>query len=105
TMPGGPALMHMRSASYSDVDATSRAASFLIRAHGIEHVVLLAHEHCGYYRARYPADRPEQVRARQLEDLREAGRVVTRMGPSLSVRLYFVQPEGTKLEFHPLAPR
>lgn len=99
TMPGGPALLHMRAASYSDVDATSRAANFLIRGHGIQQIVLLAHDNCGYYRHRYPADRAEQVYTRQLDDLRESARVVARMGSQLGVLLYYARAEGNRVHF------
>src|SRR5687767_10034945 len=69
TMPGGPALLHVHASLYSDADATTRAAGFLIRGHHIRHAILLAHEGCGYYRARYPTESGGELLRRQLADL------------------------------------
>src|SRR6185369_384850 len=99
TLPGGPALLNRLSASYADADATTKAASFLIVGHGIEHVVLLAHAGCGYYRSKRPTETPEQMKARQIEDLRVAAKALAKVKADLDVSAYYAQPAGTHVNF------
>lgn len=103
TMPGGPALLNQLAASYAEADAVKKAAAFLIRGHAITDVVLLAHAGCGYYRHRRPHDRPEQLRARQLDDLRVAARTLHKVEPALTVRLYYADAVGKRVRFEPIA--
>ncbi len=102
TMPGGPGLLNHLTASYADADAVSRAAAFLIRGHHIADVVLLAHAGCGYYRNRRPGDSPEQIHARQLDDLRAGARTLRKVEPALGVRLYYAHAEGARVRFEPV---
>lgn len=102
TMPGGPGLLNHLSASYADADAMGRSASFLIRAHGISEVVLLAHHGCGYYRHKRPTDSPEQIEKRQLDDLRLAAKAIAKLDPKLAVHLYFARPHGGTVQFEPI---
>jgi carbonic anhydrase len=99
TLPGGPALLNRLSASYADADASAKAASFLIVGHNIEHVVLLAHAGCGYYRAKRPTDSPEQTKTRQIDDLRLAAKALSKVKPDLDVSLYYAQPVGAAVRF------
>lgn len=103
TMPGGPALLNQLSASYAEADAVKKAAGFLIHGHAIIEVVLLAHAGCGYSRARRAHDTPEQIKARQLEDLRVAARTLRKVEPALAVRLYYADAVGARVRFEPVA--
>jgi hypothetical protein len=102
TMPGGPGLLNHLSASYADADAMTRSASFLIRAHAIKEVVLLAHHGCGYYKHKRPIDAPEQIEHRQLDDLRHAAKAIAKVDPAIVVHLYFARPVGGHVKFEPL---
>jgi hypothetical protein len=105
TFPGGPALLEMTSSSLASVDNAREAASFLIKAHSIE-VVLVAHEGCGYYRARYRYESPEAMHRRQLADLRSAARWVLRSHPGVNARCFFASitatPSGPRVTFSPV---
>ena len=68
TIPGGPALLDLTSSGLGAVDVMRDAATFLIRGHAIKQVVLLGHEGCGYYKARYKYESTEAMRRRQLSD-------------------------------------
>ena len=72
TVPGGPALLDLDTANFSELEALRSAASFLIRGHRIKRVVLLAHQGCGFYRERMKHIAEEHVAARQREDLARA---------------------------------
>jgi hypothetical protein len=103
TMPGGPALLDLGSASFSALEAVRSATSFLVRGHGIKRAVLVAHEGCGYYKDRHRFDTPEQVLQQQVTDLRTAAQWFAGAHPDVAVALYLAQPEKAKVRFHPIA--
>jgi hypothetical protein len=89
TLPGGAALFEVTTADFAGVETVRRAAGFLVRGHAIKHVVLLAHEGCGYYRARNPHDEPQRIAARQAFDLRSAARWFKANLAEVTVDLYY----------------
>ena len=99
TIPGGPALLDMTSSSLSAVDVMRDAASFLIRGHQISKVVLLGHQGCGYYKAKYAYESTDAMRRRQLSDLRQAAHWVRGAHEALSVVTYFATPDGDRVVF------
>ena len=102
TVPGGPALLDLTSSNLGAVDMMREAATFLIRGHRITHVVLLGHEGCGYYKARFPYESLDAMRRRQLDDLRQASRWVSTTHDELTVAIYFATPEEERLRFDPI---
>lgn len=102
TMPGGPALLNFWTASILDADQVGRASQFLIRGHGIEQVVLLAHAGCGYYRQRFPGRASAEVKQTQLDDLRVAARALASARRDLDVTLYYASPVDGKVRFDPV---
>lgn len=74
TMPGGPALLSIATTSLGAFDVVRNALSFLVVGHEISHVVLIAHEGCGYYKARFPYESPAAMLRRQLQDLDAAAK-------------------------------
>jgi hypothetical protein len=102
TMPGGPGLFNTWEASLLEADQARRAAQFLIRGHGIEHVVLLAHAGCGYYRQKYPGRPPAQMRKSQEDDLRVAAREIAKTRAGLRIALYYASAEGGRVRFDPV---
>lgn len=48
TVPGGPAVLSIATASLGTFDVVRNALSFLVTGHAIAHVVLIAHDSCGY---------------------------------------------------------
>jgi hypothetical protein len=103
TMPGGPGLLDLASASFSELEAARRATTFLIRGHATKQVVLLAHAGCGYYANRYPLDRKEQIIETQLTDLRVASRWVKSTHDGVAVQLYFASVAEGRIHFNPIA--
>lgn len=93
TLPGGPALLELGSAGFSQLETMRGAATFLIRGHATKKVVLLAHDGCGFYAQRYRMDSPEAIRTMQLRDLRAAGRWVLGAHEGVSILLYFAYIE------------
>jgi carbonic anhydrase len=102
TIPGGPALFETASSSLIAVDATRKSASFLIRAHKIKHVMLLAHRGCGYYKAEFFHEQAEVLEARQLADLRSSAGWVRASHAGIEVVAYFARPEDGHVIFDPI---
>jgi hypothetical protein len=99
TIPGGPAVLDLTSSNLTEVEVMRRAATFLIGGHHIEHVVLLGHEGCGYYKARFPYESPEAMRRRQIHDLAQAAHWVRGSHEGVRVATYYVTPEGKRVRF------
>lgn len=99
TLPGGPGLLNFWAGSLLEADQVERAARFLIRGHSIDHVVLLAHAGCGYYRQRHPGRPADEVKASQLADIRVAARALRGARPGLAVAMYYASPAGDRVRF------
>ena len=102
TMPGGPALFNVWLAGMSDSMAIGAAVRFLVEAHGIRRVILLAHEGCGFYRKHYGALGPEAIRSHQEDDLRQAARVLRQTHDSIDVLLYRAGVQNGRVLFTPV---
>jgi len=103
TMPGGPALLNPWAASILDADQVTRASQFLIKAHSIDHVVLLSHETCGYYRQKLPGRPAADVRQSQVDDLRIAARAVRAGRANMRVALYHASPHEGRVSFQSIS--
>src|ERR1700744_379954 len=67
-VPGGAACLAGHFATYREEEALAEQLRFLIAAHQITRVVLIAHEGCAYYLERLHVS-PLQLRGKQLADL------------------------------------
>jgi hypothetical protein len=99
TFPGGPAMFRSGPADLSEVFVFSRATRFLIEAHKITHAVLLAHENCGFYRARLGRQDDERIKRVQIEHLHAAGKALAQQHPGLQVTCYYARIEQGKVAF------
>jgi len=102
TIPGGAALLHFWSAGHAEAETVRQAASFLIEAHRITRVVLVAHAGCGYYRRRHPALDDRAMADRQAMDLRRAASWLAGRHRGLNVAAYFAQPHVRHVAFLPV---
>ena len=103
TLPGGPALLVPAPADLSEVHVFSRATRFLIEGHGIKHVILLAHEGCGFYRSRCGSLADAAIHKMQLAHLLAAREVLLRQHPDLAVACYYARNEGGVITFDEVA--
>lgn len=99
TIPGGAAHLSPATATRSELELFGDAASFLISAHHITHVVLLAHDHCGHYRHRFKHLDDDAMRTMQEADLRAARQTLKAGHPGLEVRTYFATPYTGRVRF------
>jgi hypothetical protein len=102
TIPGGAALLDYTSSSLGGIETARTAMSFLITGHDIKHVVLIAHESCGYYSARYPYDSAESLHRRQLSDLDAAARWLRGEYGGVDVSKFFAWRSPQAVEFERL---
>jgi hypothetical protein len=103
TMPGGPGLLSMTTAKFGDLDAARRGAGFLIAGHAIREVVLIAHQGCGYYRARLAGRAAEAIEKAQLADLEVAARELVRAHPLLVAHRYYARVVDGRVRFERVA--
>lgn len=96
--PGGPVALSGRFLAFWEAQGVERQLRFLVRAHGLETVVLIAHEGCAYYREHLRI-LPAQAHCEQRADLERAAALVRRLDPRLEVRAYFAHLVATELAF------
>jgi hypothetical protein len=99
TLPGGPGLLNIWSATMTEHAVASNATHFLVEKHAIVRAVLLAHEGCGYYRSLFPVEAPARIRARQIEDLRAARTYLLDTNPGVAVDLFYANVASGFVEF------
>jgi hypothetical protein len=103
TLPGGPGLLSLTSAGFVELDATKRGAGFLIVGHKIRDVFLIAHQGCGYYRARLAGKDGQTVARIQREDLRAAAGALETAHAGLTTHLYYARLHGDHVTFDSVA--
>ncbi len=96
-VPGGPqflcALEYLPKLRW----AGNRWLDYLIKGHGLERLVLISHEDCGWYR-RLHGSHADQT-ARQHDDLRRARADLLATLPHLHVEAYFVSVQDGQVSF------
>ncbi len=99
TLPGGPALVELTSSSLAANEVARSSLSFLVTAHHLKHVVLVAHASCGYYKHRFAYESPEAMLRRQYADLRGAARWVRGQHAGVAVSAFYARTEGAVVTF------
>ncbi len=87
-LPGGPACLAASFSSYHEEQALLKQMRFLIRAHQLKRVILIAHHDCGFYKECLHIS-SERVVAQQCDDLRKAGSRIASLFDGVSVECYF----------------
>jgi hypothetical protein len=97
-IPGGSACLAGHFATYREEEALAEQLRFLITAHRIKRVVLIAHEGCAYYIERLHVS-PLQLHEKQIGDLEKAVDRVRSFGRHLSVEPFFAYRDGERIRF------
>jgi hypothetical protein len=98
-VPGGPVCLAGQLLAFWESRGVEDQLRFLIGAHGLEQVVLIAHEACAYYRERLRLS-PEAAKSQQHRDLERAAEAVRRLGPVAAT--YFARVSGSRVTFQPV---
>ena len=89
-VPGGAACLASHFATYREEEGVVEQLRFLVYAHGLERVVLIAHEDCAFYTDRLGVS-PLQLESQQRDDLRKAIQRVRAIGERLTVSTFFAR--------------
>lgn len=98
--PGGPVSLAGHLAALWESRGVEEQLRFLIRAHALRRVVLIAHEGCAYYRERLRIP-PALVEEQQLKDLDLAAWAVRRMESALTIQAFFARVSKARISFEP----
>ncbi len=93
-VPGGAEPLALADLIPKDFNFLRRRLDMLVPAHGIRRIVLIAHENCGWYRARKIGPFSVDLKARQLADLRRARTRLQEWFPEAGVETYFARVDG-----------
>jgi hypothetical protein len=89
-VPGGAACLASHFATYREEEGVVEQLRFLIHVHGLERVVLIAHEDCAFYTQRLQVS-PLQLESRQREDMQKAVGRVRAIEPNLMINAFFAR--------------
>jgi hypothetical protein len=100
-VPGGAACLAGHFATYQEGETVIAQLRFLVEVHGLERVVLIAHENCAFYGERLSVQ-PLHLECQQREDMRKAVRRIRSLSESLAVSVYFARIHGDRIQFEAL---
>lgn len=95
--PGGPACLAMHSIAIRDQGAMEKQLRFLITAHELNRIVLIAHQDCGFYK--HLKLWGKTVEEQQREDLRKVANVVRGYAEGLAVDAFFARKVEGRVRF------
>jgi hypothetical protein len=96
-VPGGAACLAGHSHAYYERSALERQLGFLIRAHALRRVVLIAHDGCAFYHDVWLGFQTREQR--QAADLQAAAAVIRMAHPGAEVEGYFARKVSGKVAF------
>ncbi len=97
-VPGGIEPLTLLDLVPKDFNFFRRRLEALVEGHGTRRIVAIAHQDCGWYRARKIGPFKIDLRERQLADLRRAKARLRDMFPGVTVETYFARLSGTTPE-------
>ncbi|MHC4398173.1 MAG: carbonic anhydrase [Planctomycetota bacterium] len=89
-VPGGAACLASHFSTYREEEGVAEQLRFLVHVHGLDRVVLIAHENCAFYTERLQVS-ALQLESQQREDMKKAVRRVRSIGPSLRIDAFFAR--------------
>jgi hypothetical protein len=100
-VPGGAAALAGHISAYREEESLLEQLRFLIAAHDLDRIVLIAHHGCGFYlkKLHTPAER---LLARQSEDLSKAAAALLQIRPSLRVDAFMALVESDHVSIDPV---
>ena len=99
-LPGGPAALAGHVEATIDRQAILDDLRFLIDAHRLRRVVLIAHEGCAFYAQRLGLS-PEAARRAQHDDLHCVATMLRAIAPLERVETYLACVAGERVRFEP----
>ena len=103
-IPGGSACLAGHFDVFRQADVIMDHIGFLMRVHGLEKMVLIAHENCAFYSQQLGLGEG-RVNTQQREDLDAAAGRIRNTHKSLAVEGYFATLREGRISFEPVALR
>ena len=104
-LPGGAACLAGHFLTFSEEASFVEQLRFLIKVHGLERVVLVAHQGCAFYTERLRVA-PAEMETQQREDMQAAIERVHSIAPRLLVDAFFARKHlDGAIRFESLARR
>src|SRR5262245_3227862 len=100
-VPGGPVCLLPGDADGGFCRGAWEQVAFLVRAHQLRRVVLIAHYGCAYY-AELLGQGPDDCLPAQAADLRTAAAALRKWFGGVWVETYLAMRRGVSLSFHPV---
>jgi hypothetical protein len=94
--PGGAACLAGHFLAFREEEGMAEQLRFLVKVHGIQRVVLIAHQDCAFYTERLHVS-PPQIETQQREDMQAAVQRIGSLASGLQVDAFFARkhPDGT----------
>lgn len=97
-LPGGPACLAGHTEAHIQEQGVIEELRFLVEAHGLKRVVLIAHAGCAFYGTRL--DLPDRLlQDQQRIDLVKAAARIRRITGVPNIDAYLARPEGDRVTF------
>lgn len=100
-LPGGPACLAGHTEAHLEETGVVDELRFLVEAHGLDRVVLLAHAGCAFYSKRLHLPQA-YLEPQQRIDLVKAAGFVRRVTGVTQVDAYFARPDEARVLFEPV---
>lgn len=100
-VPGGAACMGAHATSGHEREVVEEQLRFLVEAHDIHRIALIAHQDCGHYTQRLRIRGPELAR-QQCYDLLRAVKHLRQLPARPEVEAYYADSLNGRLAFHRL---
>lgn len=97
-LPGGPACLAGHIKAHFNEQAVADELRFLVEAHGVTRVVLIAHQNCAFYGSRLNIEE-DKIEAAQKVDLAKAARFVYRLTGLTQVDCFFSRINDGHIDF------
>jgi hypothetical protein len=94
-VPGGAACLARHFVSFREEEGVAEQLRFLIDVHGLQRVVLIAHQDSAFYTKRLKIS-PLLLKTQQHDDLAKAVKRVQSLGPNLRIDVFFARPNTDK---------
>ena len=98
-VPGGAACLAGHVAAMFERNALERQLRFLIEAHALTRVVLIAHHDCGFYKHKARLAAGRTIAQQQAIDLKKSAEQIRLWCPNVEVEAYYANPAGGRVTF------
>jgi hypothetical protein len=95
-VPGGVEPLTLLDLVPKDFNFFRRRLEMLVRSHTVRHIVLIAHENCGWYRERRIGPITVDLQSRQIADLKRVRARCREWFPDVQVDAYYARLDGAQ---------